>query len=216
LNNNESLNNCGIFTANISNHSKQRTFVVIGVGRGGTSMVAGILSKLGINMGKLSGITFEDVEIRNVTRNFPKEEWMKNLQPIFERKNEQFDVWGFKVPKFAKFLSELGNNLRNPYFIFVFRDPVAIAIRNVVSVKMDFSYSIKHTLSNYKLFADFIDSTDVPLIAISYEKSIVQPEFTVRKLVEHLGLDATEDMIIEAIEFITPSPDEYVNVEPKK
>lgn len=211
----DNIANIGLYSANLGPAPAKRTFVVIGVGRGGTSMVAGVLSSVGIDMGRLSGVTFEDLDIRDVTKNFPSTEWMENLMPIFERKNKKLDIWGFKVPKFSKHLMELSSVLRNPVFIFVFRDPVAIAVRNVVSTSIEFSYSMKHTLMNYKLFAEFIETTKQPLVAISYEKAIIEPELMVRTLVELLAIDASEEMVLKAINFIEPSPEEYTRV-PKK
>jgi hypothetical protein len=81
-------------------------------------------------------------------------------------------------------MKELEERLRNPYFIFVFRDPVAVSVRNQVSADLDSFHSMNYTLGTYRLFAQYMESTKIPNIALSYEESLIDPRLTVSNLVE--------------------------------
>ena len=69
----------------------RRTLVVLGVERGGTSMVAGVLRALGVPMGDRAGLNHEDPA-------FLKDDPDK-LRRAIRTRNKQHDMWGFKVPK---------------------------------------------------------------------------------------------------------------------
>jgi hypothetical protein len=206
----EALRNAGIYISRKSAaHPSQRTFVVLGAGRGGTSMIAGLLARLGVPMGA-NGVLYEDEEIRDITKKFPKEEWFRLLTPLFEDRNRKHDVWGLKVLRLSRLLKELEESLRNPYFIFVFRDPIAISVRNQVSADLDFFHTMNYTLGTYRLFAQYMESSKVPYIALSYEKSLIEPKLTVTTLADFLGLSITKRLMSEAIRFVSPSPEDYV------
>ena len=51
------------------------------------------------------------------------------LALAIQTRNSAFGTWGFKVPSAIGLAKLLLKMLRNPYFIFVFRDPLATSIR---------------------------------------------------------------------------------------
>jgi len=209
--------NSGTFVLNCESlPPSRRTFVVFGVGRSGTSMVAGVLARLGVNMGENSTIYYEDTEILRVAKAFDEDLWVEKLTPIFERKNREFDVWGFKVPALAGKAVRLAKILRNPYFIFIFRDPVAVAVRNLITVNFDVAHSMTATLHMNQIFVNYINQSKIPLMALSYEKSIINPEEVVRKIAEFSGLDSDDARILDAIKFVRPSPDKYIQASVEK
>jgi hypothetical protein len=117
-------------------------------------MVAWLLARFGVNVGADPGVLYEDIKIRDIRKKFPPNEWFPLLAPIFERGNRQFDVWGFKSPRISRDLAKLEEHLRNPYFIFIFRD------------------------QDYRAFAQYMETSKVPYLALSYEKSLIVPQLT--------------------------------------
>jgi hypothetical protein len=98
------------------------TLVITGSPRGGTSIVAYILLRVGYFLGRdMSALNHEDREIGDAFKD------NKRLLTIFESRNQQHQRWGFKYPKAALKLQWLASNLRNPVAIIVYRNPLAIA-----------------------------------------------------------------------------------------
>ena len=94
----------------VRKHPAKRTFVVAGVERGGTSMVAGVCRALGVNFGDKAGLNHEDPA-------FLKEN-TSQLKQAIKLRNEKCDVWGFKAPKASLYLDFFEKNLRHPFYIF--------------------------------------------------------------------------------------------------
>jgi hypothetical protein len=201
--------NSGVHSANIRQDA-ERTFVVLGVGRGGTSMVSGMLHKLGVYMGERMNPTYEDFDIKAAVKNNEKEDWLPAIAPIIAERNAKHREWGFKLPRISRELEMLEGALRNPFFIFIFRDPVAVSVRNVLSANSEFAYSMRRTLKTFQIFATYMETTTVPYIAISYEKALLQPAETVEAVMALSGIDATPEQVDDAVRFITPTPHEYL------
>jgi hypothetical protein len=94
-------------SGNTRPHPSQPTFVVLGVGRGGTSIVVGMVAKLGIGMG--APPWYEDLEIRDITKKFPRDQW---FEPI----------WRYRMNGFRR----AGSHRNNPRgFLWAFPDRIA-------------------------------------------------------------------------------------------
>jgi len=93
----------------------QRTVVVLGVERGGTSMAAGVIRGLGVDLGARAGLNHEDPLF--LTEEQPR------LANRIKMRNKETDVWGFKVPKASLMLDFYEKHLRNPYYVIVYRNP---------------------------------------------------------------------------------------------
>ncbi len=72
--------------------SPEKTFVICGVQRGGTSMVAGTMRALGVDMGP-AGINHEDAAINEMH--------LDDMSNYIETRNHDAPVWGFKLPHAA-------------------------------------------------------------------------------------------------------------------
>lgn len=184
-----------------------KTVLVLGVPRGGTSMVAGALSKLGIFMGpeyKLAPF-YENHELERCVKSKKKTEAIKTIQKY----NEAHNTWGLKImPRSWRFWA-LHPRFREPVYIIVFRDILAIANRRVVSLhKSLLKEMFAASWYNFWLLL-FLAFTKRPALTLSYEKALFFPEAIVTELAHFLGI--TDHALIEdAIRFITPSPKDYV------
>ena len=99
--------------------SKENTVVIVGVQRGGTSMVAGVARELGVNLGKNLGNNHEDPEF--LSKDLDK------IRNVIASRNQSFDVWGWKMPHSSEYLLELLADVRNPFVIVVVRNLLAVS-----------------------------------------------------------------------------------------
>lgn len=205
--NTDSLINDGVLVLNEKSGTQgQRTFIVLGAPRGGTSMVAGVLHHLGIYMGSNLTPTFEDPSLSNLMllglgKHFK--------QAIIDR-NRNYPNWGWKFPgpSILEVLPEISGELRNPFFLVVYRDVFAIANRNSLSAYGDLFETMEYSLNYYAKLGAFLASNKVPAMLISYEKAMLNPSMFVEKLSKLLGIGP--ECQANAIAFIEPNRPAYL------
>ncbi len=177
----------------------QKTVVVLGAFRGGTSMVAQVLKELGVFMG--DQFAPPDVEYNNLEdqefqallhrrdlltqkditlADFSSEELAK-LRSLIEKRNREHALWGWKYPATVIWClyAELAKYLRNPHFITVFRDPLATFQHELdkQSIKPDRLRVDKGRsfawvgLQNQRL-VEYVQQSESPHLLISYERTI--------------------------------------------
>lgn len=165
----------------------KKTVVVLGNAKSGTSLVAGILHILGVDIGKKfveadeynpKGY-FEDYDFVNLTDaifkaaksnywNFPSREKLlaqrdnfdQQMQKLIRKKEQGKRIWGWKDP-WVNILVELFlPHLTNPHFIIIFRNSLAIARSSVTFTKgKQREFWVKHpiTLFHGLKLANFYD-----------------------------------------------------------
>ena len=165
----------------------QRTLVVMGSYRGGTSMIAGLLRLLGVFMGHNLGRTnSEDLD-------FQEERDVAPLAPHISSRNAEFDVWGWKFPGSLGYIDAILPLLRNPQFIIICRDPVAIAQREHALQNYTFGEALRlATLHQFKLLT-FTYRTPHPVFLISYERALRGKGGFVKDLASFAHLPVTDE-----------------------
>ena len=133
-----------------------KTVVVLGPCRSGSSMLAGVLSCLGVDMGDSVSLSkwkhlnkygcYEDEDFVDLIRriviragshldwfSFPSEEDVLGVQPFFDMeikrliKSRQKDLWGWKFPWSGAVMHLLHQYLVNPFYIVLRRDSKSVA-----------------------------------------------------------------------------------------
>ena len=186
---------------------QKKTVMVLGVERGGTSMVAGILRALGVNMGDRVGFNHEDAQ-------FIVEDTAV-LGRRIQARNKQADVWGFKVPKLVQYLDFFEGALRNPHYIIVYRNLLAVADSWQQRGAGSVVNTLDRTLDYYNRIIQHSKHTRRPVLMLNYERAVSSDagkEEAVRAIGEFLGLDVGEDMLNRAMAMITGDGAGYVNL----
>ena len=200
------LQNKGILTLGIREKTNA-PIVVVGTARGGTSMMAGALNQLGIFFGDSAyPPVYEDLLLSNAFEDNDLEEVAK----IVGRYNKAQKIWAWKRPSSVNYLRDVHRSLVNPSYIFVFRDILSTANRNLLPMNTDIFPSLMHALNDYNLALEFLTDTDVHALLVSYEKAIQYPEFLIDEIITSFDLSASPNQRIKAIDFIRPSKSEYV------
>ncbi|HEY4171389.1 MAG TPA: hypothetical protein VGM42_00060 [Rhodopila sp.] len=184
-----------------------RTFIVSGIGRGGTTMVAATLRDAGIPMGDaLDEASVEDLDVSVALRQSDR----TMLERLIVNRNIQHADWGFKSPSIHALLQyrELAR-FRNPHLILIFRDPVAIAQRAALSdyndplpVLLDVSSAIHNLLQVFS-------NTTCPALLLSYEKALIFPDTFVESLISFCGLP--QDTATRLRRQVTPNSKVYAD-----
>jgi len=177
----------------------QKTFVVLGNYRGGTSVVMGLLQKLGLFIGnnldngdKEEYSNYEDLEFQKA-----KIEDM----PIEER-NKNHDEWGFKDPLTIQRIEKIYPLLRNPHLICVFRDPWSTTqsmLRHNSPYTRESIFKTNLAMNNKMAVlvwnTEEVLSEQCPVLPVSYEAVVRYPEREVKHLARFLGVSLDEELL---------------------
>ena len=203
----ELLVNSGVLALNKPEvSSPEKTVVVLGVARGGTTMVASVLQALGVHMGEKLGPVMEDVALSEAVENRSKAQ----IKKIVAQRNELYPIWGWKRPSAIEHSNVWQNAFRNPYIVAVFRDPFAISNRNRISMLSDIFKDMERSMQHLGALATYLRQCDKPVLCCSYEKVLTSPESFVKAVDAFLDLNA-ESKWPNAVAQINPASKEYLD-----
>jgi hypothetical protein len=86
-------------------------------------------------------------------------------------------------------------NLRNPRVIFVFRDILAIAMRNHLALGMDMQEALGLATRSYDKALRRLAESQCPALLLSYEKCLTGPEDAVRAIGAFCGLQLDDGAV---------------------
>ncbi len=191
-----------------SQDTKEKTVIVIGTGRGGTSIVAGVLNSLGVFMGDLAcAPVFEDRKLADAYES----KNAKLAMDIIYDYNTRFSIWGFKRPNSLFYLPKLIKYTRNPVFIIIFKDILSIGNRESISMQTGLLDNMHVALKNYQNILSFIDKYQPKSMLVSAEKILENKVFFIEQVCDFLALQVTQDQILAAENFIEPNPSLYLD-----
>ncbi|MEJ2533671.1 MAG: hypothetical protein P8Y92_18000 [Halioglobus sp.] len=194
--------------ADITLENPERTYVVLGVSRGGTSAVAGMLNLMGVHMGG----TGEAPLYEDLRMNRALDAGSANVEELIQLYDRQRTVWGFKGNAIRQPYAEFAARLRNPIFVVVFRDLLAIANRASLSADRDVTHILVRQAAEYQRIVDFVANGGYYCVLVSYEKLTGYPREVAVKLACHCGLQPDSRQLAKAVEFIRPAPEDYLVV----
>ncbi len=200
--------NTGVATLGAIEAASQRTLVVLGTARGGTSAVAGALDRLGVFTGALSaGPVFEDVNLANAIENGGERE----IRSVIEDYDSAHPVWAFKRPRLLYHVQDVHTLFRKPVYIVVFRDVFAAAQRTRISGGVDIFRTMDKLLADNERIIDFLETARPCALLVSYEKLMASPALLVDALIELLPGKVEDGARQAAIDFIRPAPEDYLD-----
>jgi hypothetical protein len=200
------LRNTGWWVLNAEREMQpERTLVVIGLARSGTSMVAGALHKLGVPMGPKENVVYEDVALAKALESRDD----AAARRLIAERNAAYPVWGIKRPGLLPQLERIEGELRNPEYIVTFRDLFAIANRNRLSVFSEVLANMEESLKQYQQVLRFLSRCQRRVLLLSYEKAMARPLFFVAALARFAGID-DEEAKKSARAFVRLDPPDYL------
>ena len=191
-----------------------RGIFVFGAPRGGTSMVAGALRILGVNMGARQGVgNNEDLDIQEARGGVAElgdpasdvfQAALSRMRPVIEKRAVSDQPWGWKDPHGALYAAQVHDLLPKSRIICVLRDPQAAAQRVSLLTEKPVLTALEETLTLYQRSRIYLADCDLPAALVSYEKSLVRPERFVEQLIDFCGLSPSQSVVDEAIAFCYP------------
>ena len=205
-----------------------KVIVILGMHKSGTSMVAGVLEKLGVNMGKeLLGPHwsnplghFENVKFVNLNErilkeakgswdNPPKEENILSLkEKFFEEiekliEKEESEIWGWKDPRTSLTIELYLPYLKNPHFFVCHRNIKAIAEELKERDNMEIVKGEKLAKLYEKRIDEFFQKyPKSKKLDIYYEEFVSAPTIGLKKMINFLEIKPTQKQFQEALNFI--------------
>lgn len=183
---------------------QRRTYVILGVPRGGTTSVAGTARMCGLPIGDDLPTNLEDPAFNLDLHTRAGRDPLAEIRAALRTRNDQRQVWGWKYPRAGAYLDDVRDEIVDPRLIVVTRDIVATsswgAGRRESQAQMDTVRTrINQTLRN----VDLVDRWKVPTLMVSYERAITMPEQFVPLLCGFLGLPTPTDLT-EILAFLEP------------
>ena len=199
--------NPGVWVRHAYPNKRTHTYIVVGLPRSGTSMVAGCLNHLGLFVGKQAGdVVFEDVALSSALETGD----LARARHLIRYYNARHDRWAWKRPAAWKALPRLLPLFRNPRLIVPFRDVLAISMRNRISVQTDVDLGLVSHTREYLELLRALDDVEVPTLMVSYEKALLSPAHFLDSLIDFCGLSPGEEAYRQALGFIEPDPTRYL------
>ena len=186
--------NCGI------------ALVIVGVNRGGTSLISSCLNSIGIHLGdKCHPPTYEDLELSSYLEN-KKWKLFKEKVKFYEATHNLF-AW--KSPNSVLHLNKINKIFSNPKYIFIFRDIYAISLLQKEVQNREILTSFQKSLRKYQNILNFTKDLKNQYLMISYEKALLNPYEYAKCLIEFTGKEPKKDLINEVVKVVQPSPKNY-------
>ena len=177
-------------------HETPKTVVILGAPRGGTSMVAGVVRELGIDLGSHLGINHEDA------RFLPKD--VATIRQRIEERNRSALTWGWKMPHSIDYIDEIEKDLRNPHFIFVFRNLLGVALSQQRHSGADISVALSFSARRIETMLARIAALTSPMLLVEYEAAVSERADFVNTMGRFLGVAVDAEMQSRAASFIDP------------
>ncbi len=185
-----------------------RTFIVTGLHRSGTSLIASILRQVGIFMGKeINDIVHEDEAIVKILSRRD----IDALRHLIAARDADYGTWGFKLPMLSQSLTPDHLSLfRDPRVIVTFRDPVSIAVRTALSEYQQPVAALRTVVEHQAALVAFVDRLQCPTLLLSYEKSLVLAGDFIDAVLHFCGLPSGQALRERLIRLIEPNRPSYI------
>ncbi len=198
-----------------------KTVIVLGMHRSGSSLVAGILHHLGVNMGRrLLGPKFDNPKGFYENLNFlylnerllhsaggtwynpPSAERIKELDKAYSTiiktlvDQEKSELWGWKDPRTVITLPLYMSYVKQPCFVVVHRNPLAIAM----SLHRRDGFSVEEGLTLFSVYTNRLAKwllrwPKIDRLHLQYEQCIAEPQAMIDRIKEFIGISTNRNPI---------------------
>ena len=208
------MNQSGWVVLNAAPHERPKTIAIGGVARGGTSLAASLVYRLGIpfvpRVDQGSALT-PSLELKTLQKAGVAED-TDALRAAVAEMDAEYDVWAWKLPKLGHRPDLALDNLRHPHFVFVMKEPLSIrmrghALKSAAPMRAR-DLKIDGIVRLYNDLLAFCRSTNRPVFIFSYDKAMRDMAGLLAALAEFLGVDCADPEVI--VQQITDDQQTYL------
>ncbi len=169
-------------------------------------MVAGVLYELGLYMGdEIDFSVYEDPQLGVAIESNE----YSLVEQLCRRRDLEYRRWGLKRPFVYRNVDSLLKVCTNPRLIVLFRDVLAVAVRNNIAVQQDVLETAKETAQEYEALMGTLADLTCPTLLLSYEKCLQHPQRFVEMVSTFCGLIPNEFQTYRALGMIENGRPEY-------
>lgn len=182
------------------------SIIVVGLSRGGTSAIAKSLHTIGVSMGKRFDVPiYEDIDLAEALRS---QDWgrLKSLIREHESAGQKF-AW--KCPDIHHHLSRINKLFKNPHYVFVYRDILAVSMRRNLVHGTSISDAMSNSLAGYQNILRFIQQAKPNALHVSFEKLLHDKKGYAEALLNFCGIEPGKEQVESVMEAVTAYPDSY-------
>ncbi|MEJ0018749.1 MAG: hypothetical protein WDN25_19755 [Acetobacteraceae bacterium] len=99
---------------------------------------------------------------------------------------------------------------RNPHLLIIYRDPIAVAARNVLSEHADSLEAVLEATAAMHALAQFARASKLPFLFLSYEKALLFPQVFVDSVLSFCGIALDDKARAALLRFVQPNRAQYV------
>ncbi len=173
-------------------------------------MVSNLLTSAGVPMGDEDSDgsnVGEDIEISKLIQH---KSFTPKLKSLIEARNEENPMWGWKKPGSYRRMQWIEEGLRNPHFIFTYRDLTAISKRRIMARKCSFEEVRDEIIEQMYLLNKYLQELKYPTYAFSYEWAMRKKENFIGSIFDFLQLDSSEEAVKKAVNSMEQGKATYV------
>lgn len=201
----------GINLDQASFRTNEKTILIIGQARAGTTMVASLLNEIGIHIGKNFGPVHEDNDLGKHVGQLLNGSVSEDFLEEINKRNHSYPKWAWKRPDMYLYLDKLLPMLRNPQIVCILRDVVSVSRRNEISLGQEpdssggIAKKLIGTLEEQRKLLQAVEICNVPALLLSYEKIITKSKGFIVDFLDFLGEDKREASIPKLLSMISPN-----------
>ena len=185
--------------------AKQKTIVVLGLPRSGTSMLMHVLRGLGVHIYHWwpENLPQEYEYLEQEQINFVlREHDLDTYKLLTSQQNEEHDVWAYKHIFGLDWLDQTIPTLRNPILVVPTRGIAAIVQRERTWSDCTWQELFEQHATMERQLIDFIGRCGLPTWVGSFDRMILKPDELVRELADFCGLSPSEEQLEAAKESV--------------
>ncbi len=187
-----------------------RTVVVLGAFRGGTSMAAAVLARLGVPMGPgRDEVVFEDPEFNRLLAG--RRLALRRLRALIAERDRASSLWGWKYPGTVRHLGRVCREIRAPHLVVVLRDPLAIAAREHLATGAALGAALASGSRQLRDVVRAAISTPYPMLLASHDKALRAPGDFVDEVCRLVRLEPGSAVRAAAVAAVSPEPRAYLD-----
>lgn len=191
----------------------ERTLLLMGIDRGGTSAAAAVADAIGVPMGTSGDGHFETLEFKLGLDDPPR--WKAMLAKI-TASNAQHAKWGAQIWSNPAVAGRIAAEVRNPHLLIVLRDVVAITERRL-SLPDETATApqlLDWMLTETRQLLLHLATLPLPTMLVSFERLRIQPAMVASQLAEFMGIELTGSLLQEAVDRVNLKGGYLIQPEP--